>query len=90
MQWGRSVIATIDEIVPNTVCPLRTACNIYFPGFRFLSTRKLQILIVATSAPELKGYPTGLWLEEIAAPYFIFMEAGYEITIASPAGGPIP
>lgn len=51
---------------------------------------KLQILIVTTSASELKGYPTGIWLEEIAAPYYIFLEAGYEITLASPAGGPVP
>jgi putative intracellular protease/amidase len=29
-------------------------------------------------------------MEELAAPYYVFKEAGYDITIASPAGGPIP
>jgi putative intracellular protease/amidase len=38
----------------------------------------------------MAGHPTGLWLEELAAPYYVFSEAGWEITIASPAGGPIP
>ena len=37
-----------------------------------------------------KDHPTGLWLEELAAPYYIFKSAGYEITFASPKGGPIP
>lgn len=45
---------------------------------------------VCTSAPEMNGHPTGLWLEELAAPYFAFESAGYETVIASPSGGPIP
>jgi len=36
------------------------------------------------------GNPTGLWLAELAEPYYIFTAAGYDITIASPAGGSIP
>ena len=31
-----------------------------------------------------------MWLEELASPYQVFKSAGYEITFASPAGGPIP
>jgi putative intracellular protease/amidase len=46
--------------------------------------------MIPTSAGDLKGTETGLWLEEFAAPYFIFKEKGYEIVVASPAGGPIP
>jgi len=49
-----------------------------------------KVVIISTAAAELKGHPTGLWIEELAAPYYIFQEAGYEITIASTAGGPIP
>uniref|UniRef100_A0A7S4I150 DJ-1/PfpI domain-containing protein n=1 Tax=Odontella aurita TaxID=265563 RepID=A0A7S4I150_9STRA len=49
-----------------------------------------KAIIVSTSAPELAGHKTGLWLEECAAPYYKFKEAGYEIDIASPAGGPVP
>jgi len=33
---------------------------------------------------------TGVWLEELAAPYYIFKEAGFELMIASPKGGPVP
>jgi putative intracellular protease/amidase len=51
---------------------------------------KTQVIIVSTSAPELAGHKTGLWLEECAAPYYKFKEAGCEIEIASPAGGPVP
>jgi putative intracellular protease/amidase len=46
--------------------------------------------MIPTSAGDLKGTQTGLWLEEFAAPYYLFKEAGYEIVVASPAGGPIP
>ena len=49
-----------------------------------------QILIVSTSALEMGGRPTGLWLAELAEPYYIFTEAGFDITIASPLGGSIP
>lgn len=49
-----------------------------------------KIIIVATSASELKGHATGLWIEELAVPYYKFKEAGFEVVIASPAGGPIP
>lgn len=51
-----------------------------------------RILIVVTSsdragtAPE----PTGLWLEEVAAPYYAFSDAKCDITIASPKGGEAP
>lgn len=50
----------------------------------------VKVVIVCTSASELKGYATGVWMEEVAAPYYIFKEAGYEVSIASPAGGPVP
>src|SRR5262250_2526674 len=34
--------------------------------------------------------PTGFWLEEFAAPYFVFSDAGVELTLASPKGGQPP
>lgn len=50
-----------------------------------------KILIVATSAETLKnGVSTGLWLEELAAPYYLFKDAGYEVDIATPKGGKTP
>ncbi|KAL7428924.1 hypothetical protein ACHAXM_001456 [Skeletonema potamos] len=49
-----------------------------------------KVVLVATSATSLQGHDTGLWIEELAAPYYEFKRAGYEVVIASPAGGPIP
>lgn len=49
-----------------------------------------KVLIVCTSATSLNGHTTGLWLEELAAPYYQFHAAEYEVVLASPAGGPIP
>lgn len=50
----------------------------------------VKIAVVATSASYLEGHPTGLWLEELAAPYYTFKEAGFDVVIASIAGGPVP
>jgi putative intracellular protease/amidase len=36
------------------------------------------------------GRKTGFWLEEFAAPYFVFRDAGVQLTLASPKGGPTP
>ena len=51
-----------------------------------------KILFVTTSHDKMGDthYRTGVWLEELAAPYYIFTEAGFELTIASPGGGPVP
>jgi putative intracellular protease/amidase len=52
----------------------------------------MKILIVVTSHDQLgsTGRKTGFWLEELAAPYFIFREAGVQMTLASPKGGQPP
>lgn len=52
----------------------------------------MRILMVMTSHDRLgnTGEPTGLWLEEFAAPYYVFKDAGAEITLASPRGGQPP
>ena len=52
----------------------------------------MKVLIVLTSHDRLgdTGEKTGFWLEELAAPYRRFKEAGYDITLASPAGGRPP
>jgi len=51
-----------------------------------------KILMVITSHQSLgnSGEKTGFWVEEFAAPYYIFKDAGIEITLASPAGGQPP
>ncbi len=52
----------------------------------------MNILIVLTSHDTLgnTGRKTGFWLEEFAAPYYAFVDAGARITLASPAGGQPP
>lgn len=52
----------------------------------------MKILIVLTSHDRLgaTGQPTGFWLEELAAPYYVFEEAGVAMTLASPQGGQPP
>jgi putative intracellular protease/amidase len=48
----------------------------------------MKVLIVITSHDQLgnTGRKTGFWLEELAAPYYVFKDAGAEITLASPKG----
>ena len=52
----------------------------------------MKILVVVTSHDKLgdTGNKTGFWLEELAAPYYTFLDAGAELTLASPAGGQPP
>jgi putative intracellular protease/amidase len=52
----------------------------------------MKILMVLTSHDQLgnTGRQTGFWLEEFAAPYFVFRDAGAQITLASPKGGQPP
>ncbi len=52
----------------------------------------MKILMVLTSHDQLgnTGLRTGFWLEELAAPYFVFKDAGVEIVLASPKGGQPP
>src|SRR5207244_6652352 len=52
----------------------------------------MKILMVLTSHDELgnTGRKTGFWLEEFAAPYFVFRDAGVDLTLASPNGGQPP
>src|SRR5690349_10179084 len=52
----------------------------------------MKILMVLTSHDQLgnTGRKTGFWLEEFAAPYFVFKDAGVELTLASPKGGEPP
>ena len=52
----------------------------------------MKILMVLTSHDRLgdTGKKTGFWLEELAAPYYVFKDAGAEIVLASPKGGQPP
>jgi putative intracellular protease/amidase len=52
----------------------------------------VKILMVLTSHDILgnTGKKTGFWLEEFAAPYYVFTDAGAQVTVVSPKGGQPP
>jgi len=52
----------------------------------------MKIMMALTSHDVLgkTGQKTGFWLEEFAAPYFVFRDAGVELILASPKGGQPP
>ena len=53
----------------------------------------MKILMVLLTSHDKLGetdHKTGLWLEEFAAPYFTLLDAGAEVTLASPKGGQPP
>ncbi|MFB6451216.1 type 1 glutamine amidotransferase domain-containing protein [Bradyrhizobium tunisiense] len=52
----------------------------------------MKVLMVITSHDQLgdTGRKTGFWLEELAAPYYVFKASGAEVTLASPKGGRPP
>ena len=52
----------------------------------------MKVLMVLTSHDQLgnTGRKTGFWLEELAAPYYTFKDAGADIVLASPKGGQPP
>ncbi len=52
----------------------------------------MKVLMVLTSHDQLghTGKKTGFWLEEFAAPYYVFKDAGAEVTLVSPKGGQPP
>jgi len=52
----------------------------------------LNVLMVLTSHDQLgdTGEKTGFWVEEFAAPYYVLVDAGVNVTVASPLGGQAP
>ncbi|MFT3849153.1 MAG: type 1 glutamine amidotransferase domain-containing protein [Propionivibrio sp.] len=54
------------------------------------STLKILMILTSQSTMGVGGAPTGVWFEELTAPYYTFIDAGAEVEIASVAGGRIP
>lgn len=50
----------------------------------------LVILMVLTNTAQFDSHATGVWLEEFAVPHQIFIDAGAQVTVASPLGGVVP
>lgn len=56
-----------------------------------MSTKSILFIVTShASLGEDSGEPTGLWLEELAAPYYAFADAGYRVDIVSISGGSVP
>lgn len=56
-------------------------------------TVQMIILFIVTSMGTMgdgSDKPTGAWLEEVTTPYYAFVDAGYEVVVASPEGGAMP
>jgi putative intracellular protease/amidase len=51
-----------------------------------------QVLMIVTSNSKMgnTGKATGIWAEELALPYYAFIDAGHSVTPASPSGGAVP
>ncbi len=54
--------------------------------------KQKRVLLVMSSYDDMgiSGKQTGTWFTELAAPYYILTEAGYEVVLASPEGGEAP
>jgi len=54
--------------------------------------KQKRVLLVMSSVDEMgiSGKQTGTWFEEVATPYYVLTEAGYEVVFASPQGGKAP
>lgn len=55
-----------------------------------LSNKKVLMVLTSHSALGDTGETTGFWVEEFAAPYYALVDAGVQVTLASPAGGQPP
>jgi putative intracellular protease/amidase len=51
-----------------------------------------HVLMIVTSNAQMgsSGKPTGIWAEELAAPYYALLDADVKVTLASPSGGAVP
>jgi putative intracellular protease/amidase len=83
---------------PGTAILIQRASHVGIPQANITSSflnperSDMKVLIVLTSHDRLgnTGRKTGFWLEELAAPYYAFKDAGAEIVLASPKGGQPP
>lgn len=55
-------------------------------------TPTIKILMILTSHATMgdAGKPTGAWFEEVATPYYAFVDAGAQVDVASIQGGRVP
>lgn len=66
------------------------ACDWFVVKKKTMEFKKILFVVTSHDTMGSSGRKTGIWIEEFAAPYFFFKDAGKEITIASPKGGQAP
>lgn len=54
-----------------------------------LAQPKKRVLYLVSNPSTLHGFPVGFFAEELTRPFFDFIQAGYEVDVASPRGGPV-
>ncbi|HTC37224.1 MAG TPA: type 1 glutamine amidotransferase domain-containing protein [Bryobacteraceae bacterium] len=90
----QGIANTIVQLFASDVCGLMRACRPIRSDVHSEEQRRrnMKIVMVLTSHDQLgnTGRKTGFWLEEFAAPYFVFRDAGVQLTLASPKGGQPP
>lgn len=54
--------------------------------------KQKRVLLLMSSVDEMgvSGKQTGTWFEEVATPYYVLTEAGFEVVFTSPEGGNAP
>jgi hypothetical protein len=64
----------------------------YAQNTSYKINKQKRVLLVMSSYDDMgiSGKQTGTWFTELAAPYYILAEAGYEVVLASPEGGEAP
>jgi putative intracellular protease/amidase len=50
-------------------------------------SRRVLMIVANPAVSPVTGWPVGFWWAEVSHPWWTFREAGYEVTVASPAGG---
>lgn len=51
------------------------------------SSKRILLIVANPAVSPVTGWPVGFWAAELAHPWVEFLEAGYEVTVASPEGG---
>ena len=51
--------------------------------------QKVLMVVANPAVSTTTGWPVGFWWAELTHPYWAFVEAGYEVEIRSPMGGPL-
>lgn len=55
-----------------------------------MKSKKVLFVVTSYGTIQANGKKTGIWIEELATPYYLLAGQGVDITIASPAGGAAP